>query len=292
MNSEQQEKHQPDVGKVSLGKRLKSAREELELSVQDVADSLRLRVSVIEEIEEDQFNETQLPTFTRGYIRGYAKLVGVNTAELLLKESPLAAEAQPEPSMISFSQKTRLQKNDNQLMTLTWAILTILVGITVIWGMQSREDEQLDNLQVEMKTVNVETAATNTDNIATDSMATVVVTPLTTPSAVANNSQANVSEDKPVEPKPNAEPQPPLPVAKMLSMDFIADCWIDIRDGNGKRLMTGIKSRGESVNLDGKEPFKIVLGAPSAVKLSFKGQAIDLSNYPPKRVARLTLPKK
>ena len=300
MNSEQQEEHQPDVGKVSLGKRLKSAREELDLSIKDVADSLRLRVSVIEEIEQDKYDDAQIPTFTRGYIRGYAKLVGINTAELLLKESALASEVQPEPSMQSFSRKTRLKKNDKRLMTLTWAILSFVVGITIIWGLQADQNDELENT-ANNNDVNIETAVTNSDNIATSgtkaaeeiaaslvNMQSPAGVPPTAPTASAAVEKPESSHPVTVE-KPE---QPEAVVHKMLSMDFIADCWIDIRDGNGKRLLTGIKSRGETVRLNGKEPFKIVLGAPSAVELTYKGKTIDLSKYPPKRVARLTLPQK
>ncbi|WP_205690528.1 RodZ domain-containing protein, partial [Poseidonibacter lekithochrous] len=63
-------------------------------------------------------------------------------------------------------------------------------------------------------------------------------------------------------------------------MTFSGDCWIDIKDANGKRLETGIKKAGDKLDLDGKAPFKIVLGAPGVVKMNYQGQPVDLSTYP------------
>lgn len=76
-----------------------------------------------------------------------------------------------------------------------------------------------------------------------------------------------------------------------LELSFTGDCWIDIRDANGRRLDTGIKKAGDVLKLDGNEPFRVVLGAPSVVTMSYKGEPVDLSRYPAGKVARLKLPQ-
>ncbi|GAL08798.1 putative membrane protein [Photobacterium aphoticum] len=79
--------------------------------------------------------------------------------------------------------------------------------------------------------------------------------------------------------------------ASDLELSFTGDCWIDIRDANGKRLDTGIKKAGDVLKLDGAEPFKVVLGAPGVVTMSYQGKPVDLSRYPAGKVARLKLPQ-
>ncbi len=65
------------------GKRLASARAELNLSAQDVAAQLNLSARVIDALEADDYSSLPGATFVRGYLRAYAKLVGVDEASLL-----------------------------------------------------------------------------------------------------------------------------------------------------------------------------------------------------------------
>ena len=54
------------------------ARQEKNLSQQDVADKLFLTVSYIKHIDEGRFDKIPKPAFTRGYLRSYARIVGVS----------------------------------------------------------------------------------------------------------------------------------------------------------------------------------------------------------------------
>lgn len=65
------------------GKRLASARAEMNLSAQDVAAQLNLSARVIDALESDDYSSLPGATFVRGYLRSYAKLVGVDEASLL-----------------------------------------------------------------------------------------------------------------------------------------------------------------------------------------------------------------
>lgn len=74
-----------------------------------------------------------------------------------------------------------------------------------------------------------------------------------------------------------------------ISLSLTAECWVDIVDATGKRLVFGSRQAGEQLNLRGVAPIKVLLGNAAAATLSFNGEAIDLSGYPTGRVARLTL---
>ncbi|MDQ7048148.1 MAG: helix-turn-helix domain-containing protein [Enterobacterales bacterium] len=74
-----------DDSKTSLdiGALLIEARSNLNLSVDDIANELRLSIEVIEKIERNQ-SDMDLPTaFVRGYIKSYATFVGLDTDPLL-----------------------------------------------------------------------------------------------------------------------------------------------------------------------------------------------------------------
>lgn len=74
-----------------------------------------------------------------------------------------------------------------------------------------------------------------------------------------------------------------------INLSLNAECWVDIVDATGKRLVFGSRQAGEQLNLRGVAPVKVLLGNAAAATLSFNGEAVDLSGYPTGRVARLTL---
>jgi cytoskeleton protein RodZ len=62
---------------------LKEAREKMGFSISEIADRLRLRSAIIQKIEDNEFELGKSATFTRGYLRSYAKVVGVEERNVL-----------------------------------------------------------------------------------------------------------------------------------------------------------------------------------------------------------------
>jgi cytoskeleton protein RodZ len=79
-------------------------------------------------------------------------------------------------------------------------------------------------------------------------------------------------------------------VTNELVMQFSADCWIQVKDAAGKTLSTGIKKVGQTLNFSGTAPYKVILGAPESVSMTFASEPVDLSGYTSGKVARITLP--
>lgn len=69
--------------KASPGMILSAARNELKWDIEDVAANLNLRVSVIQALESDDYKDLPGPTFVRGYIRAYARLLGIDEADVV-----------------------------------------------------------------------------------------------------------------------------------------------------------------------------------------------------------------
>lgn len=77
MNTEPNDSPQSD-NVARPGDMLRQAREQLGYSQTDIANRLRLRLSVINDIESNCFDSEKISTFTRGYVRSYAKYVGLD----------------------------------------------------------------------------------------------------------------------------------------------------------------------------------------------------------------------
>ncbi|RTH18005.1 hypothetical protein CSW39_06155, partial [Thermus scotoductus] len=77
-----------------LGERLRRAREEKGLSLKEASARLALKVKVLEALEACRFEELPEPALTRGYLRRYALLLGLDP-EPLLALYPLAPTLPP-----------------------------------------------------------------------------------------------------------------------------------------------------------------------------------------------------
>ncbi|WP_108419081.1 cytoskeleton protein RodZ [Klebsiella aerogenes] len=324
MNTEATQDHQEAN---STGARLRNAREQLGLSQQAVAERLCLKVSTVRDIEEDKAPADLASTFLRGYIRSYARLVHIPEAELLpmmAKQAPIrAAKVAP---MQSFSLGKRRKKRDGWLMSFTWLILFVVIGLSGAWWWQDHKAQQeeitsmadqstsdLNSSDNGSQSIPLDTSSANNapDATAANSNSAPVDTsnapapsaPAATSAPVDNNavvapSQANVdtAATAPAAPAPTSA----LPTdqanaataasAQDLVMNFSADCWLEVSDATGKKLFSGLQRKGGNLNLSGQAPYKLKIGAPAAVQIQYLGKPVDLSRFiRTNQVARLTL---
>ncbi|WP_025739075.1 cytoskeleton protein RodZ [Salinivibrio socompensis] len=326
MNTEQTEEHAQSDTQPAPGEVLKQAREKMGWSVRDVADRLRLRVSVIEDLENNNPEMDQLATFTRGYLRSYAKLMQIDADQLLGNNNMDASSAATVQKMQSFSRKTRRQRSESRLMWLSWVIIAIAVGITGVWYWQNQQaitslpskldSEQADELvttpsdqdsgvisagpQTTAGRLDTESMEATDASQLLESAAEAQSNPASSDEAIGDtqtdgqtNDEANRQETSQAQAS-STDSEPTTTVSAIenrLVMTFRGDCWIDVRDANGERLATGIKAEGEQITLTGETPYQLVLGAPGVVNITFNGDNIDLDGYPTGQVARLRLPQ-
>lgn len=79
-------------------------------------------------------------------------------------------------------------------------------------------------------------------------------------------------------------------VSNNLVIKFNADCWLQVKDSTGKMLISETQKSGTSLDLSGTPPYKVVIGKPSAVQVTYLGKPVDLSRFiKSSQVARLTL---
>ncbi|EEC1079133.1 cytoskeleton protein RodZ [Salmonella enterica subsp. enterica] len=285
----------------TTGVRLRNAREQLGLSQQAVAERLCLKVSTVRDIEEDKAPSDLASTFLRGYIRSYARLVHVPEEELLPgleKQAPLrAAKVAP---MQSFSLGKRRKKRDGWLMSFTWLVLFVVVGLTGAWWWQNHKAQQEEiTTMADQSTAELNADKDSGQNVPLDTRDATSqdTTPAQTAPAPATpvDSTAATQTPAPTE-TPSALPTSQAGVAapaadpNALVMNFTADCWLEVTDATGKKLFSGMQRKDGNLNLTGQAPYKLKIGAPAAVQIQYQGKPVDLSRFiRTNQVARLTL---
>ncbi len=190
-------------------------------------------------------------------------------------------------------------------------IFVVIIGISSVWWLQSQQKDTLseiaDNsdpaIQVEepaspQVAVQAELAPAE-DDVKTIDVSAIIEAPeqteATTTEPVSepvinkdtSAQQAVVTDEKSETDKEQSKPADGL---TNLTMAFTGDCWIQVKDADGKTITTGIKKQGDSVNVNGKAPFKVILGAPEKVSMTLASEPVDLSGYTSGKVARFTLP--
>jgi len=299
----------------SPGLMLRNAREQRQLSQGEVAARLNLRVSLIRDLELDRFDQKTASTFTRGYIKSYAKLLGI-ADEPIVAAYEAMAERTPEygHQMHSFSRRTSREASENRLRYASWlAFIVLAVGMFAWWWQQPAETPKTSNLADTMRLLDSSTESLATAVSAAAPVSGAVVSSEALVSAAAAPLSAAVSASQAMAPATSATSATPLSadtsavvaaaeavpatpsdasVAGELALSFKADCWLRVTDATGKVLLEGLKKAGAQQSLSGVPPYRLVVGAPQALSLSLAGEPVDMTRFKAGQVARFTLPSK
>lgn len=311
MTTEQPHDFQDDSQAVGPGQLLRNAREQLGWTREQVASRIHLRLTLIAAIESDTYDKHTSHTFIRGYLRTYAKLVGIPEETILAAYDKLGLTPPDNIDMQSFSRRSRQQANDSRLKVVTWLVILVLIALSVAWWWQSTArrsagDEALaatemgatsntpsatvppavDVADPVVAPATSAAAATSADPVASAAATTL---PVDASSAVATTAVVS-SAATATQPAADAAASEPAKVPQ-LKMSFTADCWLDVKDANGKTLFSGLKKANDELVLEGPEPLKFIIGAPMAINIEYKGKSIDMSRYNNGRTARLSLPQ-
>ncbi|MEL1221293.1 cytoskeleton protein RodZ [Aeromonas hydrophila] len=311
MTTEQPHDFQDDSQAVGPGQLLRNAREQLGWTREQVASRIHLRLTLIAAIESDTYDKHTSHTFIRGYLRTYAKLVGIPEETILAAYDKLGLTPPDNIDMQSFSRRSRQQANDSRLKVVTWLVILVLIALSVAWWWQSTArrsagDEALaatemgatsntpsatvppavDVADPVVAPATSAAAATSADPVASSAATTL---PVDASSAVATTAVAS-SAATATQPAADTAASEPAKVPQ-LKMSFTADCWLDVKDAKGKTLFSGLKKANDELVLEGPEPLKFIIGAPMAVNIEYQGKSIDMSRYNNGRTARLSLPQ-
>lgn len=301
-----------DMIVVGPGQMLGEARIKLSLSVEDVSEKLKFKKNLVQNIEQDIFDQKLPATFNRGYLRSYAKLVNVDVNEVLSAYDMLGVAELQRSEMQSFSNLTEKQAEHSRLMWFSYLIVAILLGLMVLWWLQ--EPKQLfDKNTPEEEHISisqdVSSDVTNTPELAVldkklENDKTDITTTTLLPNAESTEKEIVKSEmdelkviELAVETIEKVAPdntfsvnQEPIAELSTAVFTFSGDCWVNIYDASGERIAWGVKKSGYVMTITGKAPLKITLGRPELAAIVFNGQSIDMSPFNVGNIAKFTLP--
>jgi cytoskeleton protein RodZ len=232
------EKTEPELG--SFGEWLRRQREMREISLRDIAERTKISLRYLEAMEEDRFDALPAPIFAKGFLREYARYVGLSPDEVvnhyLSVQKPLDLDETKREETRHGRERARKTRG------WTWGLFLLLAGALLLalvaffaWA-QKRQEDSSSSQQ-------------------------------TPPPSVAAPA-ATVAQT-------SATPPPEAPSAPLeVSLDFTENCWVEAVIDTKNRL-SELRVQGESLQLEAKQSVVLTLGNAGAVEIQVNGYPLD-----------------
>lgn len=267
----------------TVGALLKRARESKQLSRQQVAEQLNLLLSQVVALEENDFGRFPGETFVRGHLRSYARLLHIDANELLRL---YGGAATPRATHMQSSLKWRpvsLERKASHWRRYSGLAATMLV-LAVLWGWQQHRDQTqrlsltADNGETQELAGGIESAlSSGSENALLDSVQLLPNPAVKSEAAPAANTVADAA----------SAPAPAAEAIDQLSLLFSADCWIEIKDRDNKLIVATLKRANEKLQIEGRGPFKVLLGYAPGVSMAYNGTPVKVDVTDGRRSTRL-----
>ena len=284
------------------------------LSIEDVATRMHLSITILESIEENNFDDITAPIFVKGYLRAYARIVSLDEDEMIQQYQNYYSEEDPPISSTS-NLAPEISSDDARIKWTTYLVIIGLLGLLAVWwwnqyqiktDVVSLDADQTSTMQQseivsDTTTDGIEaTIGTTVDTVEEINVLTAPVEDQETLTAVveAQESVSPVAEEPEVEAvaeQVEAEEQQVVEVAvdeaaveetlgaapagtNQLKIIVHAETWIDVKDAGGDQLVRDLVRADQTLNLTGKAPFAVFLGNGHGVELIYDDQTIDISD--------------
>ena len=292
---------------LSPGEIFRQARENLNLSLEDVAKEIALRPSILQQLENNEFIQKSTPAiFVKGYVRSYAKF-------LRLPDSVWESITFAENDKNDLSKNARSTREVNQYSShsrwvgrLSIIVLILVLGMTGLWWWQSyqQNNQERDDLVQSYVAANENNPSatvpvtTEESNKTAPETAALVSQPIEITNNVlpeiaqenavtqTKNDEKSVSDTQSAVENPSISPAVPSVKGDLIVEILNNTSWLSVKDKNRRVLAQKEYKKGEILTFNGDE-FSLIVGAPSNVRITYKGE-----NYPLKvdgRIAKFKL---
>ncbi|ATH77737.1 helix-turn-helix domain-containing protein [Vreelandella venusta] len=299
----------------TAGELLSRQREALGMPIVDAARALNLRTAVVEGLEKDNYEEIPVTAYRRGYLRAYAKYLGLDDKLVLDAYQARHGSSETERKIAPVAVTRPPSKVGAWLFKLvTLLVIVGLIGVTVAWW-QSRggseppsmgtsstlEEDAADSAtpppaepmvepdpvvippMIDEPQVSMEDEDASTDADASTEPASDVADASAEPVTDVAEAQAPEAPAEDAAPEPVANPN-------LLELTFNEQSWTEIFDANNQRVFVGLQTPGTTASVEGTPPFRLTIGNATGVELRYQGDTVNLAQRAgANNVARFTL---
>jgi cytoskeleton protein RodZ len=276
--TESQEAAVVEQASPSVGCILRTARESMGMSIDDVVVKIKLAPRQIIALEADDFQVLPETAFLRGFVRSYAKLLQLDAQPLLdaLPGAVVVNTVQAKVEEPLPTEKTSRRQNINLLSAAL--LVTVLIAVFAAW----------QNSTPQQPVATIDLAASDVASLPMpDQVEMLVASEVSEVIDVAASSPVVA----PVSMVMSASTVAAAKTVSALRLVFDKESWAEIKDQSGKVLARQVNAPGSELRVEGVAPYTMVIGHASAVHLFYREKPVDLSSYAKagSDVARMTL---
>lgn len=236
----------PEPGGASFGDWLRRQREMREISLRDIADRTKISLRYLQAMEDNRFDLLPAPIFAKGFLREYARYVGLSPDEVVnhylsVQQASAEEEGVKKDTTLAGQRPHRVKPVRSWTYgLLLFLALVVLVGIVaaLVWYADKRRDDPGGN-----------------------------VTP--PPSAAPPEPQR-----APAAPPLSTPARPKAPLE--VTLDFTSACWIEVA-ADGKRVLSQEMAQGESLPVAAQQSVEVKLGDAGAAEIQVNGLPYPLN---------------
>ncbi len=284
----------------SPGELLAEARNRAGLSVESVAQDLKMTVTKIKAIEQDNYAPFPADTYLKGYLRNYARLVNLDEIEII--DLYLAFRSDDTAASLESVDEPTSSKRPWLLLLLLIALVVAYVFGLPLWKDYMAQTSSQDAVNASDASVGVIDEADSVEQAQVDAKVESPTEISDEPRLVEDSELAVVVDEPEVdlvleqnEVPLAAESEESVAVASEAQetvnqyvFTFEDNCWLKVVS-NGKQIVAKEFVKGESFNMDGDGPFSVRIGNVNAVTLSQNGEPVTLTPRKNSTVLNLTL---
>jgi cytoskeleton protein RodZ len=296
----------PQQKLADAGEWLRMAREQSGLSIDAVAQQLKLAPRQVKAIEDGAYEALPGRTFVRGFVRNYARLLRLDPeAVVAALPDADAAPALEGPSIGSTSRpmgELPVAHASRGPSWSRWAIPLALIAAVVLAAVYefTRSGARAPEPVTALKPLPVEPAPTDTPAAAGTPLPSPIAGPTTggTPAAAGalgdapSSAAPAAAESSPAAPATvvPVPPAAPAPGDATLVIHYKQTAWTHVKDASGQTILITNGQPGGTQTVHGKPPFDLVLGNAERATITWRGQPFDLAPHTKGNVARVRLP--
>ncbi len=303
----------------SAGAALKAAREAAGLSVDAVAQQLKLAQRQVQALEDDAYQQLPGRTFVRGFARNYARLVHLDPDGVLARlPGSEIAPALERPTLAPSRRSMGELPTEGEVHgpAVRWIIPLILLLIVAAAGFYEYSRQQIalrsgtsiailprQGAPAPARSATSSTPLPNPVSArgsAGDTVSAAREAPIPAAPPVHQNAAAEATTTTEPAPAPGeaagtttgaAVAAAPAAAASgsALVLTFRGASWIEVKDASGQVVLRASEAAGTTRAVAVPPPLELTLGNAPQVEVTFRGRPIDLGPYTRGDVARVTL---
>ena len=280
----------------SPGQVLAAERERQGLAASDIAQRLHMSVWQIEALERGDYARLPSGPFLRGFVRNYAKVVGLPADDLLARLAERAPR-QPAPGIVVPSQNIRFDPLSDRIASpyvkaTTIAVTVVAFGFAALYWWLNIRNTSPAPAAAARKPVPAQPVALAP---APAPKPEPVPAPPPEPAGVITPPVRAAAAPKAEPAKPQGEPRKEAAAGAAVAdgarikLRFKGKSWVEVKDSAGKVLLTGVNDPGSEAEVSGRPPLRVVVGNASEVSMFYNDREFDLQPHMREAVARVTL---